>query len=47
MGKGWQQRVKQIKGRKGLIYEERLKAWNLQSSPKQHLKEDTSAEALR
>ena len=39
--KGWQRRVKQIKGREDLIYEERLKALNLHSLSRQHLKEDT------
>lgn len=39
--------MKQIKGREGLINEERLKALNLHSSSKQHLEENTSAQALR
>lgn len=40
-------KVKQIKKRESLIYEERLKAWNLHSLSKHHLKEDISAEAHR
>ena len=46
MEKGWQQRLKQMKGREGLIYEERLKASNLHSPSRQHLKEDIRALAL-
>lgn len=41
MEKGWQGRVRQIKGREGLIYDERLKALNLHTLSRQHLKGGT------